>query len=99
MTLSEAIMIIKTEKACVERQGCDRECKNCDLVMDSADIIEAFDMATKYLAEANKLCRCEECVLAEPSSLKEHYVFCNLTSMSHPRTGFCMWGKRKNEVG
>ena len=36
------------ERECVTRastEGCDRNCKNCDLVLPEEDIIEAYDLA------------------------------------------------------
>ena len=50
MTNEEAIKIIDTEKACVKRGvNCDRDCGKCDLVMETADILEAYDIAIKAL--------------------------------------------------
>ena len=51
MTREEAVKIIKNEKECVNRANCDRDCANCDLVMDDAVINEAYDMAIKALEQ------------------------------------------------
>ena len=53
MTENEAIEIIQTEKQCVLRnvEGCDRDCKKCDLVRQDKEIIEAYDMAISSLKE------------------------------------------------
>ena len=54
MDIKRVIEIIKTERKCVKRNGmfdraCNRDCLNCDLVMESEEIIEAYDMALTIL--------------------------------------------------
>ena len=51
MTNKEAIKIIENEYACVLRaEDCDRDCANCDLVMDSDDILSAYAKAINCLS-------------------------------------------------
>lgn len=49
MTVEEAIKVIQTERECVSRQQCDRDCAKCDLVMKDTEIISAYDMAISAL--------------------------------------------------
>lgn len=52
MTNEEAVKIIKTELECIKRNDgtdCDRNCADCDLVMEDTDIKEALGMAIKLL--------------------------------------------------
>lgn len=53
MTENEAILIMQTEKQCVLRniQGCDRNCKKCDLLKPDKEILEGYDMAISALKE------------------------------------------------
>lgn len=56
MTPQEAREIILTEWECVDRQDtpkCDRDCRHCDLVMDTELVREAYRMATKALEIVN----------------------------------------------
>ena len=48
MTIEKAIEVIKTECDCVKKL-CDRDCAKCDLVMESADILLAYDMGIDAL--------------------------------------------------
>lgn len=51
MTNEEAIKIIETEYACVLRaEDCDRDCSNCDLLLDSGDILDAYSRALSCLS-------------------------------------------------
>ncbi len=45
MTAEEAIRVLRNERECVQRQGCDRNCAVCDLVLPDEIIINAYDMA------------------------------------------------------
>lgn len=74
MTPEKAVTIIKTEAECVKRQnaplgeGCRKDddgvklCELCDLVLEDAEILEAYDYAiacinfVKHYKEANKTC-------------------------------------------
>lgn len=52
MTRKEAAGVIKFEKACVLRQDtprCNRDCKKCDLLLPTEDVLTAYDMAIKAL--------------------------------------------------
>lgn len=49
MTIDEAIKVIQTEKECVSRKQCDRDCAKCDLVMRDTEIINAYEMAISAL--------------------------------------------------
>ena len=58
MTNERAAEIMKIERKCVKRQGtpkCDRKCQNCDLLVNTADVIEAYDKAIVALAVANEM--------------------------------------------
>ena len=84
MRPDEAARIIEKEKRCV-LADCERpECKNCGLVMDTGEILEALDMAISALKkqEVNKCCEtckhkhldvdaspCCDCIRA-----KDHYI-------------------------
>lgn len=49
--IQRAIEVIQTEKECVIRQQCDRNCGRCDLVMQAEDILSAYDAAIAALQE------------------------------------------------
>ena len=54
MTRKEAAGVIKFEKACVLRQDtprCNRDCKKCDLLLPTEDVLTAYDMAIKALEQ------------------------------------------------
>ena len=54
MTRKEAAGVIKFEKACVLRQDtpqCHRDCKKCDLLLPTEDVLTAYDMAIKALEQ------------------------------------------------
>lgn len=53
MEITNVIKIIETERECISRQQCDRQCQNCDLVMNSKDILDAYDYILELLE--NKL--------------------------------------------
>ena len=57
MTRKEAAGVIKFEKACVLRQDtprCNRDCKKCDLLLPTEDVLTAYDMAIKALEQEPK---------------------------------------------
>ena len=65
MTNGRAIELLKCEKECVKRQFgpmCKRTiipmegCFGCDLVQNDKDVLEAYDVAIKALAE------CDSCI-------------------------------------
>ena len=55
MTYERAAELISIEKTCVQRQDtpdCNRDtcgCQNCDLIQNTEEILEAYDMAIKAL--------------------------------------------------
>ena len=49
MTLNEVIKVIETERECVARQQCDRDCGKCDLVMETEDILAAYEYVLDML--------------------------------------------------
>ena len=44
MNMNRVIDILKTEKECVER-NCNRDCADCDLVLDDKEILQAYTLA------------------------------------------------------
>ena len=66
MTPQQAIEVLKTEIQCVRNKNCDRsECKNCHLVMQEQDILEAYEMAIQAL-EGEKLWGEDHWLLEKP---------------------------------
>lgn len=57
MTRQRAAELMEIEKTCVLRQGdiskCDRRCEECDLVQDSDEIVEAYNLAIEALKTAS----------------------------------------------
>lgn len=54
MKNEDIIRILKNEQECATRAfrgGCDRDCENCELVMEDSDIIGAYDAAIAILKE------------------------------------------------
>ena len=71
MTLQQAIEVLKTEIQCVQNINCDRsECKNCHLVMQEQDILEAYEMAIEAL-EGEKLWNEEHWLLEKPKAKED----------------------------
>lgn len=61
MKLQKVIDILKTEKKCVERagtstmnRGCDRNCADCDLVLDDKEILTAYKIAIQHMEQINR---------------------------------------------
>ncbi len=58
MKIDRAIEIMKVERECVLRNddgfNCDRDCSNCDLLMKTSDIIEAYDTVIDTLGVVKK---------------------------------------------
>lgn len=51
-----AAQLMAIERQCVERADeCDRDCANCDLVQDRAELLEAYELAHNALIESAKL--------------------------------------------
>lgn len=75
MELNKALEILKIEQECVRRQDtelCNRDecgCQCCDLIQESADVLEAYDIAitcvaftikyTDGIVECMSKCGCE----------------------------------------
>ena len=55
MTRAEVIEMLKTEKACVERQDrkpqCNRYCESCDLCMPIEKVLEGYELAIQALEQ------------------------------------------------
>lgn len=54
MTNEQAIKVLLDEWKCIDRNdgiNCDRQCEKCDLVMDSAILKDAYNMAIKALSQ------------------------------------------------
>ena len=51
MMLSDVIKVIQTERECIARQQCDRDCGKCDLVMNADEILAAYDYVLDILKE------------------------------------------------
>ena len=50
MTNTKAIDILENETKCVERANhCDRNCANCDLVLEDFEILDAYEKAIHSL--------------------------------------------------
>lgn len=52
MDLIKAHEIMENELRCVQRASvnvCDRDCRHCDLLMDTDEIIQAYEMVIKML--------------------------------------------------
>jgi len=52
MTNEQAIKVLLDEWKCIDRNdgiNCDRQCEKCDLVMDSAILKDAYNMAIQAL--------------------------------------------------
>lgn len=58
MNIEKVIAILKTEKECVERQGTmacpNRDCANCDLLLPTDDVIEAYEVAIRNLKDRHR---------------------------------------------
>lgn len=79
MNSKRAKEIMLTEKECVSRQvvnPCNRDCANCDLVLDADEILEAYDFAIKSIdfyhskhkdadEKQRHLRTCERCAFCE----------------------------------
>ena len=47
VSTDQILKVLKTERECIQRQQCDRDCAKCDLVMDSEEILQVYN----YLIE------------------------------------------------
>jgi hypothetical protein len=67
MTNAEAIKILLNEWKCIDRNdgvNCDRKCESCDLVMDSAVLKDAYNLAIKALEAQAHIVNCPDCKYA-----------------------------------
>ena len=67
MTNAEAIKILLNEWKCIDRNDgvhCDRKCESCDLVMDSAVLKDAYNLAIKALETQAHIVNCPDCKYA-----------------------------------
>ncbi len=87
MKSREAIQILRNELKCIERNdgvNCDRRCENCDLVMEAADLREAYDLAISALIDAlqkqgnqEEIVHCKDCKhwgKRELCEMWDHYI-------------------------
>ena len=49
MKISELLDVMRTERECISRQECDRDCGKCDLVMETDIILEAYNEIIEIL--------------------------------------------------
>ena len=52
MKFEKTIKVLEQEKECVLRQDtpkCNRDCKNCDLLLPTEDVIAAYETAIEIL--------------------------------------------------
>ena len=52
MGIEQIIEILEKERECVKRnvgKGCDRDCGNCDLVLEDEEILTAYTLAISIL--------------------------------------------------
>ena len=50
MTTERVLELLATERECVSREGCDRECcSHCDLAQEQNEILEMYDTAISML--------------------------------------------------
>ena len=58
MDIEKIIKILHNEELCVKIasiNNCNRECKKCPLVMDSKDIIEAYEKTIELLINLQEI--------------------------------------------
>ena len=52
LSIDEAIALVKIERECVIRADvCDRKCEKCDLLQDSAELIDMYEHLAEWLEE------------------------------------------------
>lgn len=54
LNLEHMKQVLKTEQECV-RRDCNRDCGNCDLVMDSNDILQAYEKLIMLVEQVESL--------------------------------------------
>lgn len=64
-----ALVVLQREKECVLRQDtpeCNRDCKNCNLVLPTEEVVAGYDTAIEILKNAEiSEHKCETCIDAE----------------------------------
>ena len=73
MKIEQAIYVIIHERECVTRastEGCDRNCGECDLLLNDNEIREAYDMA---LSAFKKLADIES-IISSPLYIQEDVI-------------------------
>ena len=55
VNIAKTLEAMKTERECVARQQCDRDCAKCELVMDQEDLVNAFDAVILILTHLAEL--------------------------------------------
>lgn len=57
MKISRVIEVIKTERECVNRNeetDCGRKCSECDLALETEEVLSAYDSALAILEDINR---------------------------------------------
>jgi len=57
MTLSRLIEVLKTERECVKRNeetDCGRKCSECDLALETEEVLDAYDGVIAMLEDISK---------------------------------------------
>lgn len=58
MNKNKALEVMLTEKCCVERQEdiskCDRRCGECDLLLPTEEVLQAYDFVINMLTEKER---------------------------------------------
>lgn len=49
MNINTMLKVMRTERDCIARQQCDRDCGKCDLVLDANLILEVYDEVIDWL--------------------------------------------------
>lgn len=94
MRIGETIAILKTERECIRRNNgvnCDRNCVNCDLLMDAQIVEEAYDMAIDELEKRNRRSGIALMIAATLPSLGFIAASAYLVAHGHPRAAICFF--------
>lgn len=60
MKIQRAIELLKIERECINRnnqpfgQNCDRKCDKCDLVQNTDELLEMYDLVINIMETNNK---------------------------------------------
>lgn len=70
--------VMEREKTCVLRQGtadCDRDCKNCDLVLPTDEVVKAYDYVTEHIRACERIIdsahKCNDEYRLQPLELRQ----------------------------